>query len=410
MLSKHTITAAALAAVVILVSGCSSLPFSGASRDQSSQTATSGDVASSQTQQGTTSRIANVPAAPQPTPTALPASARVQFDQDEAVLINLYERMNPAVVSIQNEQTTRSGITEPAGQGSGFIISDDGYIVTNNHVVEGADKVGVIFSDGTFEAAKIIGTDRYSDLALLKIDRTGLPFVEMGNSDQVKVGQRVIAIGNPFGLEGTMTTGIVSAKGRTLPEAAQDGGNYSNPDIIQTDAAINPGNSGGPLLDTKGRLVGVNTAIRTSNNGAGQGANSGIGFAVPANTVKRVTDLLRAEGRVRYPYLGIQGEIPLSAVADTLKLPIRQGTMVGGVREGGPVARAGLRGATVDRTGKITKAGDVIVAFNGSPVSDYEDLIAQLVRTSKPGDKITLTVWRDGKQLDLQVELGERPE
>jgi 2-alkenal reductase len=221
----------------------------------------------------------------------------------------------------------------------------------------------------------------------------------------------VVAIGNPFGLAGTMTLGIVSARGRVLPEASSSGqGAFSNPDIIQTDAAINPGNSGGPLLDTRGRVIGVNTAIRTDNQlGFGQPVNSGVGFAVPSNTVKRVVQALLNEGRVRYPYLGIQGAFSLAEVGDQFNLPIERGVVVGGVVDGGPVARAGLRGSVVSRTGAISRLGDVILAFNGQPVRSYEDLIATLVKNHQPGDRITLTVWRDGRQLDLAVTLGERP-
>jgi 2-alkenal reductase len=221
----------------------------------------------------------------------------------------------------------------------------------------------------------------------------------------------VIAIGNPFGLNGTMTLGIVSAKGRTLPEASADGtGSFSNPSIIQTDAAINPGNSGGPLLDSAGRVVGVNTAIRTTNNsGFGQPSNSGIGFAVPSNTVKRVVDALRSEGRVRYSYLGIQGAIRVGQASE-LDLPITQGVMPLSVLNGGPVARAGLRPATIDRNGSLQSAGDVIIAFNGAAVKDYDELIARLIETTQPGDTATLRVWRDGQEVDLQVRLGERPQ
>jgi 2-alkenal reductase len=269
----------------------------------------------------------------------------------------------------------------------------------------------VIFFDGAVAIANVVGADRYSDLALLKVDKTDLPFVELANSDDVKVGQRVIAIGNPFGLNGTMTLGIVSAKGRTLPEASADGtGSFSNPSIIQTDAAINPGNSGGPLLDSAGRVVGVNTAIRTTNNsGFGQPSNSGIGFAVPSNTVKRVVDALRSEGRVRYSYLGIQGAIRVGQASE-LDLPITQGVMPLSVLNGGPVARAGLRPATIDRNGSLQSAGDVIIAFNGAAVKDYDELIARLIETTQPGDTATLRVWRDGQEVDLQVRLGERPQ
>ncbi len=343
--------------------------------------------------------------APAPTATPIPADVLNRLLAEEQVLVNLYERVNPAVVYIEVRGSRGQG------NGSGFVIAPDGYIVTNNHVVEGASRVNVIFADGTRMRARIIGTDRYSDLALLRVNRTNLPYVELADSDEVKVGQRVVAIGNPFGLAGTMTLGIVSARGRTLPEPASDGGTYSNPDIIQTDAAINPGNSGGPLLDLRGRVVGVNTAIRTNNvSPFGQPSNSGIGFAVPSNTVKRVVKALREDGVVRYPFLGIQGAVRTADVAEDLGLPIQEGVMILGVRPNGPVARAGLRGAVTDRAGNITEPGDVILAFNGTRLRDYDHLITILVNTSRPGDRVTLTIWRDGKQRDVTVVLGERPD
>jgi 2-alkenal reductase len=402
MLNKRVLAAAAI--VAVLAAGCSFDRLTGRSPGASDQT---GEATSTTGVQATAVDVVDRPAAPQPTATALPVAARVQFDQDEEVLVNLYERLNPAVVSIAIQVNSNMGAGN--GSGSGFVIEADGYIVTNNHVVEDASRVDVIFYDGSRERAEVVGSDRYSDLALLKVDRSGLTFIELADSDQVKVGQRVIAIGNPFGLEGTMTLGIVSARGRVLPEAANDGGSYSNPDIIQTDAAINPGNSGGPLLDSRGRVIGVNTAIRANNGtGFGQVANSGIGFAVPSNTVKRVVSALREVGRVSYPYLGIQGDIPLNQVSDQFDLP-KQGVMIASVRPGGPVDRAGLRGAQISGRDTIQQPGDVIVAFNGAPVRDYEDLIAKLVSTSRPGDTITLTIWRDGSQRDMQVTLGERP-
>lgn len=399
---------AAFALIAVMASGCGFSPLEGLfGRESSSSNASTQTTAATST--GITTNV-NMPAAVAPTPTAVPAADRARFDQDEMILVNLYERVNPAVVSIQNEQNTNQGV-QTAGSGSGFIISADGYIVTNNHVVEDAARIEVIFFDGTVVQADVVGTDRYSDLALLKVNRNGLAYVELANSDDVKVGQRVIAIGNPFGLNGTMTEGIISAKGRTLPEASSDGsGSFSNPSIIQTDAAINPGNSGGPLLDSSGRVVGVNTAIRSTNStGFGQPSNSGIGFAVPSNTVKRVIDALKSEGRVRYSYLGIQGAIRVGEASD-LNLPISQGVMPLSVLNGGPVARAGLRAATIDRSGNLQSAGDVIIAFNGTPVKDYDDLIARLIETTQPGDTATLRVWRDGQEVDLQVQLGERPQ
>ncbi|PJF49100.1 MAG: PDZ domain-containing protein [Chloroflexi bacterium] len=401
-----------IAATAILLSGCSSISSLARSLADQAEVRAAALTRSDETEAITS--VVHAPVAIQPTPTAIPATARARFDEEEAVLINLYERVNRAVVSISVRRNTGSGFIG-AGSGSGFVIDTAGHIVTNNHVVDGADRINVIFSDGTYARAELVGADAYSDLALLKVDRSAerLTPVELADSDEVKVGQRVVAIGNPFGLAGTMTLGIVSARGRVLPEPSSSGqGSFSNPDIIQTDAAINPGNSGGPLLDMRGRVIGVNTAIRTNNMaGFGQPVNSGVGFAVPSNTVKRVVRALLEEGRVRYPYLGIQGAFSLAEVGDQFDLPIERGVVVGGVVERGPVARAGLRGSTISRsTGQIIRLGDIILAFNGQPVSNYEELIALLVKNHQPGDRVTLTVWRDGRQLDLTVTLGERPQ
>ncbi len=226
-----------------------------------------------------------------PTPTAVPDSLRAEYDAQEQVLINLYERVNPAVVfiSIGSEQITNQGtFTLPSGTGSGFVIDTRGHIVTNNHVIDGADQIDVTFADGRTERAEVVGADAFSDLAVIRVNvpAEDLSVVELGDSTGLKPGQRVIAIGNPFGLAGTMTEGIISAVGRTLPESSGDGsgGTFINPDVIQTDAAINPGNSGGPLLDSRGRVIGVNTAIRTANaTQGGQASNSGVGFAVMAS-------------------------------------------------------------------------------------------------------------------------------
>ena len=238
-------------------------------------------------------------------PTPLPASIEISADAVELLLQNVYERTNPGVVNIDVSGGTGADLTE-FGSGSGFVIDLDGHIVTNNHVVDGADEIDVTFADGTAAIAKLVGTDSYSDLAVIKVDVAAakLQPLAIADSDLVKVGQRVIAIGNPFGLVGTMTVGIVSGKGRTLPadSPSSASGNFSNPDIIQTDAAINPGNSGGPLLNSKGEVIGVNAAIRTDGTNR---ANSGVGFAIPSNTVRRVAQQILKDGRASYPYLEI---------------------------------------------------------------------------------------------------------
>jgi 2-alkenal reductase len=353
-----------------------------------------------------------VPAAA--TPTAVPDDMRTQFDSEEMVLINLYERVNPAVVSIR---ITTGSPDNPmgGGVGSGFVVDTDGYIVTNNHVIESADEVSVVFADGSIAGAEVVGADPFSDLALLKVDRPAdtLVAVELADSDAVKVGQRVIAIGNPFGLEGTMTLGIVSALGRSLPTESR----FANRHIIQTDAAINPGNSGGPLLDSRGRVIGVNTAIRTNNDGGanGQPSNSGIGFVVPSNTVKKVVAQLREEGRVRYPYFGAtMSAIDLSSAGERLGVNIDRGVYLVEVVTGGPAARAGLRGgdienlATIDGM-RIPRGGDVILEFNSVPVENSDQMLDLIVDGTSVGDEVPVKIWRDGEEQIVTVKIGDRP-
>ena len=357
-----------------------------------------------------------------PTPTLVSSSERATFDQEEQVLINIYQRVNPGVVYIDVTVASTQDQSGGEGTGSGFVIDKQGHIVTNNHVVAEASTVNVIFADGTSARAKIVGQDSYSDLAVIQVDVPAdkLAPVELGDSTSLQPGQKVIAIGNPYGLAGTMTTGIISAVGRALPETGSQSSSSSfiNPEIIQTDAAINPGNSGGPLLDSSGRVIGVNTAIRSTSTGiGGQPSNSGIGFAVPVNTVKRVAPQLIADGKISYPYLGITSRdgLKLSTIADKLGENVSDGVLVFEVVPGGPAAKAGLRGGdaqnTIDVQGSpVPLGGDIIIAFNGQPVEDYTDLISKLTSLSKPGDTVTLTILRDGKQQDVQLTVGERPQ
>jgi 2-alkenal reductase len=353
---------------------------------------------------------------PQPivvaTPTALPDSVREEVDALDALLINVYQRASPGVVYIEALVAQPDGELVALGSGSGFVIDTDGRILTNNHVVEQGDAIKVIFADGGVVEAEVLGLDPYSDLAVLEVDIPAdrLVPIELGDSSVLRVGQRVIAIGNPFGLAGTMTVGVISALGRTLPsEVAQSAGFFSNPDIIQTDAAINPGNSGGPLLDTRGRVIGVNSAIRSSTQ-----SNSGIGFAVPVNTVRRVVPDLIERGSYDYPYLGIVSNpvLTVAELADELGLAVTQGVLVADVTAGQPAARAGIRGGNRDVVVEgiaIRAGGDIITAIDGSPVRDFDDLIAYLVRETSVGDTALLTVLRDGAVIEVEVTLGKRP-
>jgi len=345
------------------------------------------------------------------TPTPLPESVIAEVAAEDLLLINLYARANPGVVNID----VAAGVGESAsafGSGSGFLIDTEGHIVTNNHVVEGADTIWVTFSDGSLRKARVLGTDPFSDLAVLLVDDlppSAVP-LELGDSDALRVGQRVIAIGNPFGLQGTMTVGVISALGRTLPTyTTATGGAFSTPEVIQTDAAINPGNSGGPLLDSEGRVIGVNTAIQTTT-----GTNAGVGFAVPVNIVKRIVPRLISEGTYSYPYLGIVADnrFTVSQLASELDLPVNHGVLVSSVEPGGPADQAGIRGGTrqVRVLGTtVTVGGDIIVAIDGDPVQDFNDLIAYLIRETEVGQQVTVTIIRDARQMDVTVRLGKRP-
>ena len=334
----------------------------------------------------------------------------------------VYVAVNPAVVNIQISAipttTSRSrGQTQgtqpvPVAEGSGFVWDSAGHIVTNNHVVEGADKISVTFSDGTTMDAKLVGTDPNSDLAVIQV--TALPAnvkpIAVADSTKVKVGQMVVAIGNPFGLAGTMTTGIVSAISRSI-QASVDSSplgqatpSYSIPDIIQTDAAINPGNSGGVLLDLQGNLIGVPSQIESSTN-----SNSGVGFAIPSAIVQKVVPALIQKGSFAHSWLGISGATLTADLATSLKLDANQkGILVAEVTVNGPAAKAGLRASIADAAGNPT-GGDVIVAVNGQSISKFEDLVAYLLYSTEPGQTTKLTILRDGKQQAVDVVLGTKP-
>ena len=350
---------------------------------------------------------------PDPTSTVPPLSEAdlAELDAQDALLASLYERVNPAVVYIE-VLIQRGGGLQPVSSGSGFMIDEDGHVVTNNHVVERADDLQVVLADGSvIHDVEVVGRDPYSDIAVIRIDASAdrIAPLGFGDSDALRVGQKVIAIGNPFGLQGTMTLGVVSAVGRTLTSQALEGGSFSNPEIIQTDASINPGNSGGPLLDSRGRVMGVNTAIRSNT-----GVNAGVGFAVPVNTVKRIVPQLIADGTYDYPYLGITSDtrFTVAELADALDLPVDHGALVSEVQPGTAAAEAGLRGGDreVEVMGQaLVAGGDIITAIDGERLRTFDDLVAYLVGDTEVGQEVTLTVYRDGERMEVPVVLGQRP-
>ncbi len=317
---------------------------------------------------------------------------------DEANNIEVFKRASPSVVNITNSRIVRSFRSLnpqaiPQGNGSGFLWSEDGHVVTNFHVIQQADSVTVTLQDGSIHLARIRGVDPDKDLAVLKIDPGGLELtpVAVGDSSLLEVGRKVIAIGNPFGLDTTMTVGVVSALGREID--ALSGRKIR--DVIQTDAAINPGNSGGPLLNSLGELVGVNTAIFSPS-----GANSGIGFAIPANTVRRVVPELIEYGRVQTPFLGIM-QMPQPDYYR--RLWGIEGVIVLDVVEGAGPQRVGMEGLSRSRTGRLL-LGDVIVAIDGAPVRNEDDLASMLERY-RGGDTVTVTSERDTRRIDYEIEL-----
>lgn len=334
----------------------------------------------------------------------------IDLEYQDTLLTSLYERVNPGIVSIQVYGDLGSGL------GSGFVYDKEGHVITNYHVVEGAQELEVDFPSGLKVRGKVIGTDLDSDLAVIEVDAPAdaLFPLEIGDSNQLKVGQTVVAIGNPFGLSGTMTLGIVSARGRTLESMrqTQDGTFFSAGGIIQTDAAINPGNSGGPLLDLKGRVIGVNRAIRTTNStAAGEPTNSGIGFAIPGNIVKRVVPSLIETGSYDYPYLGVSSREEISLLEqEMLKLPQASGAYVLEVVPGGPADRAGLiAGNKPTDIPNLYAGGDLIIAADGRPVRVFGDLLAYLMENKSPGDTLVLTILRGNEKKEVTVTLDKRP-
>jgi S1-C subfamily serine protease len=310
------------------------------------------------------------------------------------------------VVEIQVSGTSEGfgqfGPNEVEGQGSGFVIDKEGHIVTNAHVVEGANSITVHFSDGSEADATLVGSDPSTDIAVIRVDvaASKLKPLELGSSADVKAGNVVVAIGSPFGLEGTVTAGIVSALGRTIE--APDGAQISG--AIQTDAALNGGNSGGPLLDASAKVIGVNAQIESQS-----GSNAGVGFAIPIETARAIASQLIADGSVEHAYLGVRLQTVTPSVADELDLP--RGVQVVAVEGGSPASRAGLQAGTDERVvdgQELTSDGDVITAVDGRTVTSAEEL-ATAIGGHKPGDKVSLTVVRKGAHRDVDVTLASRP-
>ena len=355
------------------------------------------------------------PAAPTAAPAAIAGS-----DIESELLRAVYERVNPSVVYIENltyaSRVLSTDQAIPTSQGSGFVWDTEGHIVTNDHVVRDADEVQVTFWDGVVLPAEIIGTDPDSDLAVIKVDPTlvKLTPVERGNINEVKVGQRAIAIGNPFGLAGSMTEGIVSAVGRSIPAVT----GFSIPMAIQTDAAINPGNSGGPLLNDRGQVIGVNAQIRSATD---QPVNTGIGFAIPINIVERVVPALIEKGQYKHAYLGISGRTYSPAWAEALGFAkTDRGAYVMELIPGGPSEKSGLRAGTketkvilgIGTSGPIylKAGGDLIIGIDDQKVTTFDDILIYLETTRSPGDQVKLTVLRAGEgQKTFTIKLGERP-
>jgi len=357
------------------------------------------------------SGLPSLPAQPTPvlridaTPPVLPTPA----DPSEvgSTLEALYQQVLPGVVSIQ----TGSSL------GSGFVFDNEGHVVTNQHVVEGASQVEISFASGFKAHGTVIGSDVDADVAVINVDAPAdqIHPLAIGDSNTLNVGEQVVAIGNPFGLSGTMTLGIVSGLGRTqFAHADPDGGGFfSTADIIQTDAAINPGNSGGPLFNLQGEVVGINQSIRTEtfNGTTGNAVNSGVGFSISINLVKRIVPYLIRDGRYDYPYLGISSDPDLSlAEIEALGLNMYTGAYVTSVTPGGPADQAGIRGGSQPTNLEGLQAGgDIITAIDGLPVATFDDLLSYLTTNKAPGDSVVLRILREGQTMDVTVTLGARP-
>ncbi len=357
----------------------------------------------------------STPTVPVPTPTAVDVTPLPEGELVaglEAHVVSVYDRVSPSVVNINTERVTYDIFMRPVpqeGTGSGFIYDSEGHVVTNYHVVEDAETISVVLSDGETYDAEVVGVDPSTDLAVLHVDAAGLPApIPLADSDQLRVGQFVLAIGSPFRQQGSLTVGVISALGRVIE--SPDGRFIG--EAIQTDAAINPGNSGGPLLDLHGRVIGVNSQIISPSQ-----ASAGIGFAVSSNTVRRVVPELIARGYYPHPWLGValwpfdaQGAQFLRE--NGMEVGVDEGLLVTEIVPGSPADEAGLQGP--DRSVRVGRyliplGGDIIVAVNGQPTTDMETLTVYLEEETRVGDRLEVTVVREGEEVTLPLVLGERP-
>ena len=334
------------------------------------------------------------------TPTPIPLEISSAADVEEQLVISVYAQASPGVVCITAPDQFGECI------GSGFIIDLEGHVVTNNHVAIADPDLLVTLADEHTVPARVVGADPGSDLAVLEIDvpAEALTVLPLGESSSLRVGQRAIAIGNPFGLERTVTTGVISSLGRTL---RRDDSDFQIAELIQTDAAINPGNSGGPLLNSQGQVIGVNTAIRSLT-----GVNSGVGFAIPVDIVKRVVEELVSLGRYRHPWLGVTGASVTPEMIEIMELPVETGVLIFYVEPDSPASRAGLMGGDTEViiSGRpMREGGDILIAIDGLPVRNFDDLVNYLASYTSVGDTVTLTVLRDTVELDVGLVLEERP-
>jgi len=341
---------------------------------------------------------------PQQQVTAVPVS--LPITENERYFSDIYNRVSPSVVSINVSGTSADG-SQFGASGTGFVVDTNGDIVTNDHVVADASQIEVNFLDGTIVKGNIVGVDPDSDLAVIKVDLPAerLTPITFGNSDKLFIGETTLAIGSPFSQRWTLTSGIVSALDRTISGQTK----YSVGSVIQTDAAINPGNSGGPLLNLQGEVVGVNSQIASETR-----SNSGVGFAIPSNLVKRVSQILISKGSIDYSYLGIQGASSLDlALIEALKIPNNtRGVVVSRVEQGGPADQAGLKSASAPTQingENVPTSADIITAIDGINITDMSGLVSYLANNTEPGQKINLTVLRDGQQMSIPVTLTARP-